>query len=72
MAGERHGILSLGRRAVAIVATSPVTDVPLAHLITGAWCMPKAGAGRFDADFVGSNRDLRVGQRPESAVALVR
>ena len=33
MARERHGILSLGHRAVAIVATSHGTDVPLARQV---------------------------------------
>ena len=57
MAGERHGILSSGHRAVAIVATAHGTDVQFSHEVPAVWCMPMAGARRFNADSAGSNHD---------------
>ena len=56
-AGERHGILSSGHRAVAIVATAHGTDVRSSHEVPAVWCMPMPGFGRFDADSAGSNHD---------------
>lgn len=57
MAGERCGILSSGHRAVAIVATAHGTHVRFSHEVPAVWCMPMAGACRFDADSAGSNHD---------------
>lgn len=57
MAGERHGILSSGHRAVAMDATAHGIDVRFSHEVPAVWYMPMAGAGRFDADSAGSNHD---------------